>query len=226
MAMDQELAALYGTPGAATAEDQEKVASVELFTKLAAQEGINLNNLDDDQLGELWDHTFSKQAEDAPAEEDEQAKVAAAAQAEFDSSQEWSEKVAECDKLGRIMAHSYVQELNKIAADQEGTDGEGKKCPDCGKEDCTCPAADKGNDKGDDKEASAIDQLAGRHAVELAKEAGFDEAMAIERISSVMTLGLCAPSEKTASAESVEETIHIRALEHLETAGFPVTWGE
>lgn len=247
MAMDQDIAAMYGTPSAST-EDQEKVAEAQLFAKLAAENDINLAELTDEQVAELYTHTFAKQAEAAPegdlepAADDETAKVAAAAEQEFAAKQEWQEKVAEADKLGRIMAHSYVQEMNEIASAQGGHakvagempaafaanaekkeegGGEDKKCEKCGKSDCDCAAAKDG-----DKEASAIDQLAGRHAVELAKEAGFDEEEAIQRVSSVMTLGLCAPSEKTASATSLEDTIHIRGLEHLEAAGYPVTWEE
>lgn len=251
MAMDHDIAAMYGTPSAST-EDQEKVAEAQLFSKLAAENDINLAELTDEQVTALYNHTFDKEAGAAPeaapegdlepAVDDETAKVAAAAEQEFVAKQEWQEKVAEADKLGRIMAHSYVQEMNEIAAAQGGhakvagempaafaanaekkkeEGGEGKKCEKCGKSDCDCPAAKDG-----DKEASAIDQLAGRHAVELAKTAGFDEEEAIQRISSVMTLGLCAQSEKTASATSLEDTIHIRGLEHLEAAGYQVTWEE
>lgn len=241
MAMDQDIAAMYGTPSA-SAEDQEKVAEAQLFAKLAAENDINLADLTDAQVAELYNHTFGKEAaapEDLePTADDEVAKIAAAAQQEFVAQQEWQEKVAEADKLGRVMAHAYVQEMNEIASSQGGhakvagempaafaanaekkDEGEDKKCKDCGKSDCDCPAAKDG-----DKEASAIDRLAGRHAVELAKEAGFDEEEAIQRVSSVMTLGLCGPSEKTASATSLEDTIHIRGLEHLEAAGYPVTW--
>jgi hypothetical protein len=37
MGMNQELAAMYGTPSLATEEDQTKLAEAEMFAKLAAE---------------------------------------------------------------------------------------------------------------------------------------------------------------------------------------------
>lgn len=237
--MDQELAALYGTTGT-TQEDQTKVAEAQLFAKLAADNGINLNELTDDQIQELWDGTFAKQATEEekkePTEEKkEEAKEEekkAAAQAEFNSQREWQEKVAECDKLGRIMAHAYVQELDLIKQAMEKKAE--KAMPFAGKE---TPAEEKaeekemkehkkGKEEHEEKKASAIDDLAAKQALQLAHEAGLDVKVAAKRIDAIATLGGPAQSEKTASATSLEETIQIRALEFLEAAGYPVTWNQ
>lgn len=246
MGMNQELASMYGTPGTATPEDQTKVAEAELFAKLAAENGINLNELADGQIEQLWNATFAKQAEEEvpPSEEekkkeeakkDEEAKTAAA-QAEFQKSHEWNEKVAECDKLGRIMAHAYVQELGLIdramkkqademppqfaaaASSEEKPKEEGEK-KDEDKE-------EKKEEAKEEKEASAIDQLAAKQAVKLAQEAGIDAKVAAKRVDAVLTLGGPGPSEKTASARTLQETVHIRALEFLETAGYQVNWSK
>ena len=115
--MNLDLAAMYGTPGGQ--EEYEKVAEAELFAKLAAENGIDLNQLSDEQVAELYDSTFSKSA-GGPGEEGgeeggdgEDVKVAQA-HAEFAAVEEWNEKVAEMDHLGRVMAHSFTQEMGAI----------------------------------------------------------------------------------------------------------------
>ena len=121
--MDMDLAAMYGTPGGPSQEDLEKNAQAELFAKLAADNGINLNELDDAQIASLWNQTFEKSAQEEEEEEgeegkkkkkDEEEEKASAAAAEWMSQREYQEKIAEADKLGRVMAHSYVQELGYI----------------------------------------------------------------------------------------------------------------
>lgn len=134
--MDMDLAKLYGTPGAHTVEDQEKVAEAakaELFVKLASENNIDVSKLNDEQINDLWTATFPKTAEgeeekkeehekeETPAEEKKEEEKKESAAREFAAVQEWQDKVAEADKLGRIMAHSYVQELGSIgeAMDKE-----------------------------------------------------------------------------------------------------------
>lgn len=222
MSMDQELADMYGT----TTEDQEKVAEVALFAKLAAKHEIDLSKYSDEQVVEMYEATMGKTAEEELPDDEQEAKLAAAAQAEFQVKREWQEKVAECDKLGRVMAHAYVQELGLIekaageVPPQFAKKDEGEKKDKESEE----PKDEEGKDE--EKEASAVDVLAARHAVELAKEAGIDPAIAARKLDAVLTLGGPGPSEKTASANSFEESIHIRALEFLETAGYPVAWAE
>lgn len=140
--MNLELAQMYGTPGAeqATQEDTEKVAEAELFCKLAAENGIDLNAMDDAQIAELYESTFKiaqeEEKEEKPKEkakkeeaEKEEEEKAAAAQAEFAAVQEAQVKVAEADHLGRVMAHAFTQESAAIqkaaaAASEEGTEKE------------------------------------------------------------------------------------------------------
>lgn len=122
--MNLNLAAMYGTPG--SSEEQTKLAEAELFSKLAAENGIDLNRLTNDQIQELWTATFSKTAEEEESkdeakkdeEKDEDEKKEAAAR-------EHQVKVAQAEEekrahyLGQVMAHSYVAELSKIAAARE-----------------------------------------------------------------------------------------------------------
>lgn len=228
MGMDRELAAMYGTPGA-TQEDTTKTAEMELFCKLASENNIDLAQLSDEQITELYNATFDKQAsteEDSAHQEPEQDKIAAAAEAEFNQQKEWREKVAECDKLGRIMAHAYVQELSNIKTAADKSDESMPPFMNGGKkdEDKEDKKESKSEEEDSDKEASAIDHLAAKRAVELAKEAGLDADTAAKRVDAVLTLGGPAASEKVASASNLNETVHIRALEFLETAGYPVNW--
>jgi hypothetical protein len=122
--MDEYLAQLYGTAGDESDEDMDKVAEAELFAKLAADEGIDLNQLSDEQIVELYNVTFQKEAEGEEEEEKKESpfppkkkeeEKKAAAEAELMQTKEAQEKFAEADYMGRIMAHAYVQELNKIA---------------------------------------------------------------------------------------------------------------
>jgi hypothetical protein len=129
--MNMDLAAMYGTPGGPTEEDQEKVAQAELFAKIAADAGLDLNQYNDEQLAELWEQTFGKEAQEKcekcgkaecscpAAGGSEEEKKAEAAQAEFAERQEFQEKVAEMDYLGRLMAHAYVNELGEIGENME-----------------------------------------------------------------------------------------------------------
>jgi len=113
--MNLDLAAMYGTPGAESAiEEQEKIAQAELFAKLAADNGIDLNQLGDEQIAELWDGTFGKTAGDDKDEDDDEDDKSKKAAAEFYAVKEAHDKVAEADYLGRVMAHSFTSEMEQI----------------------------------------------------------------------------------------------------------------
>jgi len=124
--MDEQLAQIYGTNQSAD-DDLEKVAAAELLVKLAAENGINLDALSDQQVGELVTELY-KAAEEAPPfppaaekkeepkeeEKKEEKESPAEEKKEEEAKKEASEKVAEADFLGRVMAHSMVQELRTI----------------------------------------------------------------------------------------------------------------
>jgi len=122
--MDQFLAEYYGTGGGVEATDddmsKQAEAQVELFAKMAAAEGIDLNALSDEQVETLYNNTFSKEASDDKDEDDKEEK----AKEELEEKKASQEKLGEADFLGRVMAHAYVQELNKIAEANEETDKE------------------------------------------------------------------------------------------------------
>lgn len=140
--MDAYLANIYGT--GAPSDSLEKTAQAELLHKLAEEEGIDLSELDEEQLGALADQVVADNTADPNAGGVEPAGGGEAGGEEA-AEEEAQAKFAEADFLGRVMAHSYTQELNKIA--EEGGPppfaAKKKKCEKCGKEDCSCPAAEK-----------------------------------------------------------------------------------
>jgi hypothetical protein len=108
--IDQFLAQHYGTvPTEPSQEDLQKVAQAELFLKLAANNGVDINQLNDAQINELWGQVFGEEKLAEAAQLEHEFAKAAAAEAQ--------EKFAEADYMGRIMAHSYVNELRGIAAE-------------------------------------------------------------------------------------------------------------
>jgi hypothetical protein len=125
MAMDQFLAEYYGTAKTASApaqEDLEKQASVDLFLKLASEQGIDLTSMQDEQVNELYSNWIKAAAEE-PGEkkeheehESKKEEKVEEAKKEHEEKKAYAEKVAEADFLGRVMAHSYVQEMRKIAS--------------------------------------------------------------------------------------------------------------
>lgn len=94
--MDPKLAEIYGTNQEA---DLEKLAAAELAEGLANDEQLNLDGLSEDELEALAQDVLN--GEEAATEEQP-------------AGDEAQEKLAEADYLGRVMAHSYVNELRSI----------------------------------------------------------------------------------------------------------------
>ena len=191
---------------AASNEEAEKLAEVELFTKLAADNGIDLDQLSQDQVNELWvAYKTAGDEEPEKKEEEEEDDKKEKAKAEFAEKKEASMKIAESDELGRLMARSFMDEVQKLASGQAPTQPKVASAP--------TPVTS----------APAIDQLAAEMACEKAASAGYDADEAAQRVIAVLTLG--APdSMKVASAATLEAAVDARALELLELAGHPVQY--
>ena len=279
-------------------EDLAKTAEAELFAKLAMQEGIDIAKLSDEQVTELYDYvmhpkTASEETKEETKDEGEskdEAEAKEAAAREHAVKLAYARDAAQADELGRQMARSYVEELNKIgsdllakqaAAEAEAGAAEGTKeaampehlakalgrVKEVGKSvgekavsggfdaaNAVTGAARKVKDvasKGVDlakkhkttigvgagsaavgagagyaagrkKESSAIDKLALEHAVKLAHAANFDADQAARRLLAAHELDLLAESTKMAS--TLDAQVHLRALELLESVGYPVNW--
>lgn len=99
MSMDELLLQeLYGSQQV-QAEQQVKQAQIELVEAVAAQAGVDLNELDDTELAKFAHYVLS--------DEDEPAGGVGNAYAE-------QTKLAEADLVGRQMAHSYADEMSRI----------------------------------------------------------------------------------------------------------------
>jgi hypothetical protein len=193
---------------AASNEEAEKLAEVELFTKLAEENGIDLDQLSQDQVNDLW-YAFKTAGDEEPEkkeeEKDDKEEKVEKAKAEFAEKKEASMKIAESDELGRLMARSFMDEVQKLASGQPPTQPKVASAP--------TPVTS----------APAIDQLAAELACEKAASAGYNADEAAQRVIAVLTLG--APdSIKVASAETLESAVDVRALELLELAGYPVQY--
>lgn len=189
MSMDQFLAEHYGTKTASapSQEDLEKQAQAELFAKLAADNGIDLEKLSEEQVVYLWDRTFSKTAEEDKDDKDEKKdddkekdsegddEVKSAAAQEHEQKKEAAAKLAEADFLGRVMAHSLVNELRKIASDNEGDaeekDAAGESEEGEAKEAAMPPQLRKALDKGKSVASRAGELVTGSKAKNLKSKA-------------------------------------------------------
>jgi hypothetical protein len=128
--MNSWLAQVYGT-GGAQEQDFEKTAQSMLLQKLAAEEGLSLEGLTPEQIDALAADVLSdQQGEGQQVEGQEGQEEGMIAQAgegaseedvdeeaggEEDLTKEAAQKFEEADFLGRVMAHAYTQELEKIA---------------------------------------------------------------------------------------------------------------
>jgi hypothetical protein len=114
--MDQFLAEFYGTgaPEPAAQEDElEKMAQLTLLSQEAKAEGFDLSQLSDEEIIKVAQELYGSAEGGTPAPE---ADLEKEAQAKFE----------EADFLGRVMAHSFNQELGEIEK-QAGMLGRGYK---------------------------------------------------------------------------------------------------
>ena len=144
MAMDQFLANYFGNdttkiasaPAAAAPveldPEAEKTAQMELFCKIAASQGIDLDSLDEDQISYLWNESMGKQAseDDVDGDKSKESEGDADEAKKEDAKKEHEEKkeamakMAEATYLGKVMAHSLVAELREISKEAEAGEQE------------------------------------------------------------------------------------------------------
>ena len=110
--MDAQLAQIYGT-GQSVEDDQVKLAAAELLVKLAEDNGVDLNQFSDADVAQMVSE-LQKTAEFPPKESKETAESKESKESSESGEKAAEEKVAEADFLGRVMAHSFNQELGEI----------------------------------------------------------------------------------------------------------------
>lgn len=241
--MNPYLAEMYGTAAAGEAarndtltEGQLKMAQLELFAKVAADNGIDLNKLQPAQVNALYSEVMKtageippqflenvekkkeegKEKKDGEEEKKEEEKAAAALQQaalqEFQEKRAQQAKLAEAELAGQVMAHAFARELREI---EQGQQKQASEAPTSGKAPLSV---------GGQKEASAFDILAAQNAVKMASDAGYDAGQVEQRLSALFTLEKVTDSTKIASIEDPATALQVRSLELLEDVGLAVDW--
>jgi len=217
--MKDKLSEIFGTntkeasaAPAPTAEDLAKEAQVSFFADLCAEKQIDVSQLDNAQVNELFkvamDMKSAQDSENSPeakakkAKEEEAAKskeasvaVASAAEAEYQEKRAAAVKVAEADAMGRIMAHAYIDELKKLAGEMPPA---------------FAAAIAKKDEKGEKKEEGKGDD---EEAEKKKKEASARAAALVSEFEKTKT------KTATAGTPSLDELAGNRAIDLLKTAG-------
>lgn len=94
--MDPKLAEIYGT-NEVSEYDVEKLAAAELAEELSESDDANIDGMTEDDVEALAAQVLTEEQGEEYVEDDDSL-----------------EKISEADYLGRVMAHSYVQELRGI----------------------------------------------------------------------------------------------------------------
>jgi hypothetical protein len=225
--MDQWLANIYGTGGS---EDLEKTAQHMLLQKLAEEEGVSLDGMTEDQLTELAaqvgigaeEEVIEEPVVEAPVEGGYQA---APADQEM-LAKEAQAKFEEADFLGRVMAHSYNNELEKIAGAREfaGRAGAAVKGAVGAARGRASQAAGAAKDMAHRGNLKALKyKMKGRAAVEQNRGKAGLAAGAVAGAGAGFAAGRAGRKEKTASA--FEKLAEMRAAEILTQHGIDPATG-
>lgn len=111
--MDEQLLQdLYGVTGDesyAADEDMIKQAQAELIEAVADEAGIDLNEMDDEELEKFASYVLSPEAAELEGEVDYA----------DESEAYYADPYEEADQMGRVMAHAYADEQMKIASAME-----------------------------------------------------------------------------------------------------------
>lgn len=119
--MNELLAEMYGTRetiGAVDGSDVEKLAEAEVLNEVLASEGVDVDDLDGGSILKVAHELFG----------DDSALIKAAAEEEDDDDDDDEDddektsqaKLAEADFLGRVMAHSFVNEQSELEKEAKG----------------------------------------------------------------------------------------------------------
>lgn len=216
-----DLFAAYATETQNEAE-LEKQAQEELYVKIASEycaaNGVDFDNLSQEQHGMLWDAIFAseKSAEDEEKKDDDKKDEPKSekkdddeekAKEEFAKEKQAADSYAMSEALGRSMARAFDEELQKIAS--ERAQEEAKKEA----------SARQSTLRRVEAPISAIDKVAAQAAVKIAYEqGGYDPEDTGRRLVALLTLG--APETAKLASGTYEERVQARALELLVAAGY------
>jgi len=226
--MDEWLAQVYGTGGS---DDLEKTAQVMMLQKLAEQEGVDLSSLNDEELEALADEVASngeetegqeaegQEGQEAQGEEGQEGVEYADPQEEM--AKEAQAKFEEADFLGRVMAHSYTQELEKIAEDAAKKPGMFRRGYEAAKSGVKSGAKGYGHALAGGKGAKGFMErlkgLKGQRGKVWGARGG--TAAALGAAGYGLNKALSRKTSKTKTAAYIEKMAEARAVEMLSEAG-------
>jgi len=101
---------LYGDEFYGQDDEMTKIAQVELVEAVAAEAGIDLDELDDYELAKFAEYVLSE--DEGDFEDDDYGYYE---DDDFYAEDDFHEKLAEADVMGRVMARSYVDELDSLS---------------------------------------------------------------------------------------------------------------
>lgn len=190
-------------------EDEEKEAAARHF---AAQKSEQAKYAEADMMGRIMAHAFVQERENIEAE-----KTATTMPTSLARVAKRALKGGETGSHSRKLLADVVKKRGTEAAKKHGK----------GLAAGAAAGGAAGYMAGKSKEsaAQAFEKMAAMHAIKIAEAAEFDTDEAAERVGAVYTLGL-GESEKIAHVQEVDDAIHVRGLEYLEQAGYPVNWEE
>jgi len=200
--MNELLAQAYGTQGNidtnSGVEKTAEAALLEELEKVAAAEGIDLNEFNDDDILEILQEAMGGEVEKTAAAAD-----AAPEAGEEDESQV---KLAEADFLGRTMAHAFYDELTSIQ--QGGTEKTASGRP-----------SDRFLKTASEEEAPAATQEVDPEFAQAFEQASMERA---QEILTFLDTGTVKQSSAAIDDEQLDNAVTERAGEMLAEAGYDV----
>ena len=251
--MDPWLAQVYGT---GAGEDLEKTAQAMLLEKLAAEAQVDFSQFTPEQLQQLAAEVFAAnggqipqvpqqgapqgipgqqvpgQVVFPPQAQGQQAPAAPQGTPQEMAVKEAQAKFEEADFLGRVMAHSFTQEQQKIAAEQKATEWAAKLAganPFMKTGPTAATAKSEKTDKSGktEKTKTAFDAMAEQRAADILRQHGIDPsqpspAQQAQAQGQPAQGGQQAPAAQQAAptAEQFAEALEKRAYEILDEHGY------
>ncbi len=214
--MDPVLAELYGTLKAPpSTEGMQKTAELELLAKIAEDNNIDVNKLSDKQIMDAYNELHG---------------VVSGGQEKVASQQQMEKEAAEmfknADYMGRIMAHSFINELGGIQKRAEEAAAEEKKeekAEEKKEEKSENPLIDKIREMKEEKKEEKSEEKAEEKTAAVINRA--IEKRAYEFLAAAGLLNSDGSIQPPPALQKVaQEDIDRAALRILEEMGYPVEW--
>jgi hypothetical protein len=199
--MDKTLAEFYGT-NADVEADAEKLAAAEAAEVLAAEKGVNLEEMTEEDLEAVAEQVLKGEGGETPTAETPVEEPEKAAQ----------EKFAEADYMGRVMAHAFVNESKEIEKEAAAKEKTAKGFPTGRMGVAAMAAGQKAHELGSaaKKGAGKVGEFVKKHGKKFSAGAGAAGGAAAAH---------AAHKAKEKKSSAIDQLVETRALEILEASG-------